>query len=243
MTRLKREKNSSAATNQTAINRLSGKLVERLTSQTGLSSAVIAIGAVSLCTDLGTKMIYPLLPLYLTTTLGAPAAIVGIVEGLAESSASVLKLFSGILADRIGQHKRLALIGYGMGAIAQVILALSFSWPSVLFARLTDRVGKGIRSTPRDLLIIHNSEENQRSSAFGLHHSLESIGEVVGPLLAALLLMKLAVEYRWIFAIALLPSAVGLWVLARFVPRLKQKPGDRKAGPVAFRWRGTSRPY
>lgn len=155
----------------------------------------------------------------------------------------MLKLFSGILADRIGKHKKLALLGYGMGAIAQIILALSFSWPSVLFARLTDRVGKGIRATPRDLLIIHNSRSDQRSSAFGLHHSLESVGEIIGPLLAALLLLKLALDYRWIFAIALIPSVAGLVLLARYVPSLRQSSGDRNTGPVAFQWQDTSRSY
>ncbi|MEM9087433.1 MAG: MFS transporter [Cyanobacteria bacterium P01_F01_bin.53] len=183
----------------------------------GLNNTVRALGLVSLFTDLASKMVYPITPIFLTTVLGAPAWTVGVVEGIAESTASILKLYSGWLSDRLGRRKPFAVLGYGLGAISKLILAVAGVWGHVLGARFLDRVGKGLRAAPRDALIAENCSPQQRGRAFGLHHSLETIGEVVGPLLGFAFLLYFTDNYRGVFAIAFLPAIVGVLVLATLV--------------------------
>ncbi|MEL6935503.1 MAG: MFS transporter, partial [Cyanobacteria bacterium J06607_17] len=149
-----------------------------MTNQTRLTRTVKALGWVSLLTDFASKMVYPLTPIFLTSVLGAPIWTVGVIEGIAESAASILKLYSGWLSDWAGQRKPFALAGYGLGALSKLGLALSGSWGHVLGARLFDRIGKGLRAAPRDVLIVENCTAAQRGQAFGLHHSLETVGEV-----------------------------------------------------------------
>ncbi|MEB3358916.1 MAG: MFS transporter [Synechococcales bacterium] len=174
---------------------------------------IVLLGLVSLCSDLASKMVYPITPIFLTTVLGAPAWTVGMVEGTAESTASLLKLYSGWLSDRFGRRKPFALAGYGLGAGSKLVLAFAGGWGQVLLARLVDRAGKGLRAAPRDALIAENCSANQRGRAFGLHHSLETIGEIAGPLLGVWLLQQLAVGYRGVFAIATLPALIGVLLL------------------------------
>ncbi|NER85003.1 MAG: MFS transporter, partial [Leptolyngbya sp. SIO1D8] len=191
--------------------------MEQSYSSKGLSGTVRALGLVSLFTDLASKMVYPVTPIFLTAVLGAPAWTIGVVEGLAESTASVLKLYSGWLSDRVGQRKPFAVMGYGLGAISKLILAVAGVWGHVLGARFLDRVGKGLRAAPRDALIAENCSPQQRGRAFGLHHSLETIGEVVGPLLGFVFLLQFTDNYRGVFAIAFLPAIVGVLVLVTLV--------------------------
>lgn len=203
---------------------------------------VQALGLVSLCSDLASKMVYPLTPVFLTTVLGAPVWTVGIVEGIAESAASILKLYSGWMSDLVGQRKPFAVAGYGLGAISKLVLALSGVWGHVLGARFIDRVGKGIRAAPRDVLITENCATHQRGRAFGLHHSLETVGEVVGPLLGFLFLQQFAGNYRGVFAIAFIPALLGvllLLVLVKEPGSVSQKVGE---GPQ-FTLRGLSPTY
>ncbi len=202
-----------------------------LEHSTQLNSTVRALGLVSLLTDLANKMVYPLTPVFLTTILGAPVWTVGMVEGIAESTASILKLYSGWMSDRMGHRKPFAILGYGLGAISKLGLALSSLWGHVLGARLVDRVGKGLRAAPRDALIAENSAPHQRGQAFGLHHSLESIGEVVGPFLGVLCLQQFAGNYRSVFAIAFLPALLGVMVLLLLVKEPKQTPEKTRKRP------------
>ncbi|MEL7511766.1 MAG: MFS transporter [Cyanobacteria bacterium J06554_3] len=158
-------------------------------------------------------MVYPITPLFLTVVLGAPVWTVGVIEGFAESAASLLKLYSGWLSDRAGKRKPFAVAGYGLGALSKLGLALAASWLMVLAARLLDRVGKGLRAAPRDALIAENCAPEQRGQAYGLHHSLETVGEVLGPLVGFVFLLRYTKQYRGVFAIAFLPALFGVLLL------------------------------
>ncbi|MEM8505069.1 MAG: MFS transporter [Cyanobacteria bacterium P01_D01_bin.1] len=195
---------------------------------------VRALGWVSLFTDLSTKMVYPITPLFLTAVLGAPVWSVGVVEGIAESAASLLKLYSGWLSDRAGSRKPFAVTGYGLGAVSKLGLAIAGSWVAVLAARLLDRVGKGLRAAPRDALIAENCEPERRGQAYGLHHSLETVGEVVGPLAGFCFLLLYAENYRGVFALAFVPAMIGLLVLLKWVREPRQVEGRRDLPKFTF---------
>ena len=203
---------------------------------------VVVLGLVSLCSDLASKMVYPITPIFLTGILGAPAWTVGVVEGLAESAASLLKLYSGWLSDRLGQRKPFAVIGYGLGALSKLALVFAGVWGHVLGARLIDRVGKGLRAAPRDALIAENCPAHQRGRAFGLHHSLETVGEIIGPLLGFWFLQQFAGSYRRVFAIAFIPALVGVVLLLALVAEPRQAPVSRRSLPQ-FTLRGLSPAY
>lgn len=206
-----------------------------------LSRTVLILGLVSLFSDLSSKMVYPLTPLFLTGVLGAPTWTVGVVEGLAESTASLLKLYSGWLSDRFGHRKPFAVVGYGLGAVSKLMLALAGGWGQVLGARLIDRTGKGLRAAPRDALIAENCPINQRGRAFGLHHSLETIGEIVGPLLGFWLLQRWVNNYRRVFAIATLPALLSVALLTSVrEPKPERRPVQSRPH---FTLRGLSPAY
>jgi len=202
-------------------------------------SNIILLGLVSLFTDISTEMIYPILPLYLSAVMGAGPAIIGIIEGIAESLASIVKLFSGILADRYGNKKRLAFAGYASSMINKVIILLSVSWAGVLVARIIDRFGKGIRTAPRDALIAESANRAQLGKAYGMHKGLDLLGTAIGILLAWLIIsgaFDSAIQsitsssselsrYKTIFIVSLVPALIGLSFLA-FV---KEKNNDFSA--------------
>jgi MFS family permease len=171
------------------------------------------LAVVSLLTDISSEMVYPLVPLYLSGTLGAPASIIGVIEGFAETTASILKWVSGALSDRWGKRKPFCIAGYGLAALAKPLMAAAFSWPLVLFARVLDRFGKGLRGSPRDALIADSTPAGLRGRAFGFHRSGDSIGAVGGPLLALLLLKLLPGDYRTAFLIAFIPGLLSTLVL------------------------------
>ncbi len=204
---------------------------------------VRSLGWVSLFSDLSSKMVYPITPLFLTVVLGAPVWTVGVVEGIAESTASLLKLYSGWLSDRAGQRKPFAVTGYGLGAVSKLGLALAGSWIAVLGARVLDRVGKGLRAAPRDALIAENCAPHQRGKAYGLHHSLETVGEVLGPLIGFLFLWQYSDNYRGVFLLAFLPALVGVLVLLKWVKEPKQKDAQRVRVPPKFTFAGLSPVY
>ena len=206
----------------------------------GLTPTVKALGWVSLLTDFASKMVYPLIPIFLTSVLGAPVWTVGVIEGIAESAASILKLYSGWLSDWVGQRKPFALAGYGLGTLSKLGLALSGTWIQVLGARLFDRIGKGLRAAPRDVLIVENCRAAQRGQAFGLHHSLETVGEVLGPLVGFIFLQYYAENYRGVFAIAFLPALLGVLILLTQVK--EHRPTTRKPRPQ-FTLRGLRPAY
>lgn len=200
----------------------------------GISLNVFILGVVSFCTDASTEMIYPLIPLFLTQTLGAPMAVLGIIEGLAEATASVMKGVSGWVSDRAGLRRPLVIGGYGLAALAKPLLALAAGWPMALAARMLDRFGKGLRGTPRDALIADSSEPARRGRAFGFHRSADQAGAVLGPLLALPLLSLFHQDLRAVFVVAFIPAAIGVATL--FAVR---ETGRRERGvrPPAFRLR------
>ena len=203
----------------------------------GVSRNVFILGLVSLATDASSEMIYPLVPLFLTRVLGAPIAVVGLIEGLAEATASALKGVSGWLSDRIGRRRPLVLAGYGLAAIAKPLLALAAGWPLVLAARVLDRFGKGVRGAPRDALIGDSSPERLRGRAFGFHRATDQIGAVIGPLLALALLAFFHQNLRALFIAAFVPAAVGVAILTA-VRETGRGPSPAVALP-GIRLRGT----
>ncbi len=174
---------------------------------------VRALGVVSCLTDVSTEMMYPLLPLFLTRTLGAGAAFVGLVEGVAETTASLLKLISGWLSDRLGRRKALVVWGYGLSSLTRPLMAMALLPGHVLGIRLLDRIGKGVRSSPRDALIADSTPADARGAAFGFHRAMDHLGAVVGPVLAFLLLPVVGGSYRAIFWLAGAPAALCVLVL------------------------------
>jgi MFS family permease len=177
---------------------------------------VFALGSVSLLTDISREMIFPLLPLYLTSVLGAGTAFVGLVEGIAESTSSILNIVSGWLSDKIRKRKTLMLWGYGISAITRPLIALATAGWHILLVRFVEKVGKGIRVPPRDALISESCTPDNRGRGFGLHRSMDNVGSIVGPLLAFSLLAYLGNDYRLLFWIAAIPAFLGLGVLAFF---------------------------
>ena len=177
-----------------------------------LSRTVVVLGLVSLLQDAGSEMITPLLPVFLVATLGSGPAVVGLVEGVAEATASFLKLLSGRLADRGWDKKRLVIGGYGLSNTARPLIGLAFGWGWVLCLRFFDRVGKGLRTSPRDALISASTPSRLRGKAFGFHRALDHTGAVVGPLIAYFLL-DAGVELRHVFLISVVPGLVLLLLL------------------------------
>ena len=174
---------------------------------------IIILGMVSLLTDISTEMVYPLLPLFLTTRLGATPAVVGLIEGIAESLASLLKVFSGYLADLFGRKKPLAILGYGSSTVGKVVLYLAGSWPVVLAARVIDRFGKGVRTAPRDALIADSSTPETRGRAYGLHRAMDTLGAAIGVLLAYYFITAYKGDYGRVFLWAMVPAFLGVAVL------------------------------
>jgi MFS family permease len=207
----------------------------------GLGSAfpsnVWALGVVSLLTDTSTEMAYPLLPLFLTRTLGAGAAFVGLVEGVAESTASLLKLVSGWLSDRLQRRKVLVTWGYSLSALTRPMLAMALVPSHVLGIRFLDRIGKGIRTSPRDALIADSTPAARRGAAFGFHRAMDHLGAVAGPILAFLLLPQVGGNYRAIFWWASIPAVLCVGVLVACV---REVPPQSLSAPLHFL---TLRPY
>ena len=182
-----------------------------------LGRNVIALGMVSFFTDVSSEMIYPLLPLFLTATLGASAAALGAIEGAAETTASLLKLASGWWSDRVRRRKPLVVFGYTLAALARPLVAVAQGAGHVLAIRLADRVGKGIRNAPRDALIAESVDASIRGRAFGFHRAADHAGAVLGPLVAFLLLQALSMDLRTVFWLALVPGALAVITVVLFV--------------------------
>jgi MFS family permease len=196
---------------------------------------VFLLGGVSFFTDISSEMLYPLVPVFLTAVLGAPMAVLGVIEGLAESVANILKIFSGWWSDRLGKRKPFVIGGYGLSAFSKPALALAAGWPFVLAMRLADRTGKGLRTSSRDALIADYTHPSQRGRAYGLHRAMDSFGAVLGPLAALYFMSRLGDRpeaYRTVFLWAFLPAALG--VLLLFVVR--EKPFTPRYQRPAFAW-------
>jgi MFS family permease len=199
----------------------------------GITGNVLILGLVSLFTDISSEMIYPLLPLFLTTVLGGGPAFLGLIEGVAESTASILKLVSGIMSDRVRRRKNLVLAGYGLSAIARPLIALATSPLAVLFIRFADRVGKGIRTSPRDALIADSIDPAIRGKAYGFHRSLDNAGALIGPLVATLLLTWFVKDLRTVFWLAAIPGGISVLLIVLKV-RETATTADGKKGDVGF---------
>ena len=194
-----------------------------------LPRTVVALGVVSLLTDVASEMVYPLLPLLLVGTLGASAAVVGLVEGAAESAAAALKLVAGAWSDRVGRRRPFVLWGYGVSSAARPLIGLVASWPAVLGLRVADRLGKGTRGAPRDALIAEAVAPERRGEAFGFHRAMDHAGALLGPLVAAVLLDFAGVGVRELFLWTTVPGALVVVVAVAYV---REPPArDRAAGP------------
>ena len=189
-----------------------------------LPPSIWALGFVSLLMDVSSEMIHSLLPLFMVGALGASALVVGVVEGLAESTALIVKVFSGALSDWLGRRKGLALLGYGLGALTKPVFALASGMGWVLGARLVDRVGKGIRGAPRDALVADIAPPEMRGAAFGLRQSLDTVGAFLGPLLAVGLMLLWANDFRRVFWVAVIPGVLAVLLLWLGV-REPERPG------------------
>jgi len=183
----------------------------------GLSKNVRNLGWVSFFNDVSSEMIYPLLPLFLTQVLGAGVLFVGLIEGIAESVSSFLKLFSGWLSDRFQKRKGIIFFGYSLASITRPMMGWAASSAHVLFLRFFDRVGKGVRASPRDALISQSCNEEDRGKAFGFQRMMDHAGAMVGPLIASLLMVVLTKNLRVIFYLSAIPAFLCLWVLFRGV--------------------------
>lgn len=175
-------------------------------------SNVMMIGFVSLFIDMSTEMVYPLIPLFLTTNLGATPTIVGIIEGIAECTASVLKVFSGYVGDMYRNKKKLTLIGYSAAIIYKIALLLSTSWTGVLAARVIDRIGKGIRVAPRDALVEESSEKDKLGRSYGLHKMMDMVGAALGVLLAYFIVTN-DIEFETAFLYSIIPAVIGVLII------------------------------
>ncbi|MBJ6727937.1 MFS transporter [Geomesophilobacter sediminis] len=197
----------------------------------GLSGNVFFLGLVSLFTDVSSEMIYPLLPLFLTSTLGAGPAFLGVIEGVAETTASLLKLCSGIVSDRVKARKPLVLFGYGLSALARPLIAAAPSAFTVLLIRTGDRIGKGIRTSPRDALIADSVDPEVRGKAYGFHRSMDHAGALVGPLIATFLLSYLVTDVRSVFWLAAIPGVIAVLLIV-FRVREVERHASASSSPV-----------
>jgi MFS family permease len=200
---------------------------------------VWVLGFVSLLMDVSSEMIHSLLPMFMVTVLGMSTALVGLIEGLAESTALIAKVFSGVLSDYLGKRKGLAVLGYGLGAFTKPLFAIATGAPTVLSARLLDRLGKGIRGAPRDALVADMTPAHLRGAAFGLRQSLDTVGAFLGPLLAVGLMLLWANDFRRVFWVAVIPGVLAVTLLLTGVREPKTPPRSGRSNPI--HWRNLTR--
>jgi len=206
---------------------------QRFSYRFGLSPPVWRLGWVSFFTDTAGEMIYPLLPLFLTQTLRAGAMSIGVIEGVAEAANSLLKILSGWLTDRWGTPKRLVLGGYSLSSAARPLIAIANAWPQVLLVRFSDRLGKGIRSSPRDAMLAAYAPEGMRGRVYGFHQAMDHAGAVVGPLIATVFLYFRPAEYRTLFGWTIVPGLiVVLLILGLPDDRRERAEPQARAGAV-----------
>lgn len=197
----------------------------------GIKKNVFVLGLVSLFTDIASEMVYPVIPLFLTLVLGAPMAVVGLIEGIAESTASLLKVFSGWYSDRTGRRKPLVLAGYSVSAISKPLMAFAYAWPIVLSARFMDRFGKGVRTSARDALIADSCDIVHRGKSFGLHKTMDTVGAVLGPVIAIAILYLTDDNYRLLFLVAFIPGLISIFLVKFLVSERRCVPNAN----VSFR--------
>jgi len=181
-----------------------------------ISRNIVVLGLVSFFNDFSSEMVYPIIPIFLVS-LGVPIAIIGLIEGIAESTASLLKVFSGWFSDRVQKRKVFVGFGYLFSSLSKIIMGVSQGWPLFLCGRVIDRIGKGVRTSPRDALIAESSLQEYRGKSFGLHRAMDTMGAVIGPLAALTLIGYFGDNLRPIFYLAFIPGIIGVFLLLLFV--------------------------
>lgn len=195
---------------------------------------IIFLGLVSFFADISAEMVYPIIPLYLTAVFGATPTLVGIIEGIAESIASLLKVFSGFISDKYQKKKPIAFAGYASGLIYKFALLFAGSWVGILGARVIDRIGKGIRTAPRDVMVAESADKATMGKAFGVHKALDMAGSALGILLAWFFLSHMGAEsYRFIFAVSIIPVVFALLMFGF----IKEKKGEREVKERVAFWK------
>ncbi|MDE3061272.1 MAG: MFS transporter, partial [Pseudomonadota bacterium] len=197
-----------------------------------IPSGIWALGFVSMFMDCSSELIHGLLPVFMISTLGLSAVSLGVVEGIAEATALITRIFSGALSDWLGKRKLLALMGYGLAAASKPLFPLATNMMTVLAARFIDRIGKGIRGAPRDALIGDLAPADIRGACFGLRQSLDTVGAVIGPGLAILFMLILADHIRTVLWIAVIPAAIAVLLLATFVREPDAAPKKSGEAPI-----------
>ena len=197
-----------------------------------IPSGVWVLGFVSMLMDISSEMVHSLLPMFMVTVLGTSAFTIGIIEGLAESTALVVKVFSGALSDYLGKRKGIAIFGYALGALTKPLFAIATGTGIVVTARLIDRLGKGIRGAPRDALVADITPSHIRGAAFGLRQSLDTVGAFTGPLIAVGLMLLWSNDFRSIFWVAVVPGLLAVALLLFGVREPEQHVGERRRNPM-----------
>ena len=197
-----------------------------------IPNGVWVLGFVSMLMDISSEMVHSLLPMFRVTVLGTSAFTVGIIEGLAESTALIVKVFSGALSDYLGRRKGLAVFGYALGALTKPLFAVASGIGMVVTARLLDRVGKGIRGAPRDALVADLTPSHVRGAAFGLRQSLDTVGAFAGPLIAVGLMLLWSNDFRSIFWVAVVPGLLAVALLLFGVREPERQPGTARTNPI-----------
>ena len=200
-----------------------------------IPTAIWVLGFVSMLMDISSEIIHSLLPVFLVSVLGASAFTVGLIEGVAESAALIVKVFSGTLSDYLGRRKMLAVIGYGLGALSKPLFAIATSAGMVLTARFVDRIGKGIRGAPRDALVADIAPPGVRGAAYGLRQSLDTVGAFTGPLLAVGLMLTWADDFRAVFWVAIIPGVLAVALLFFGVQEPTRHPREKPVNPIHWR--------
>lgn len=194
---------------------------------------VWVLGFVSMLMDISSEMIHSLLPLFMVTVLGTSALTVGLIEGLAEATALIVKVFSGVLSDYLGKRKALALLGYALGALTKPLFAIASSTGMVVTARLLDRVGKGVRGAPRDALVADMTPPEIRGAAFGLRQSLDTVGAFLGPLLGVGLMFLWSSDFRAVFWVAVVPGLMAVGLLLFGIQEPQATASARRVNPIS----------
>jgi MFS family permease len=209
----------------------------------GIPRQVILLGLISLFTDMASEMLYPVTPIFLSGVLGASMAIIGLIEGLAELTAGFLKGYFGFLSDKLGKRSIFVVLGYSLSALSKPLPGLLPNTITVLFSRVTDRIGKGIRTSPRDALLASYSDGDNTGAIFGLHRGMDTLGAVFGPLIALLLLNIYSNNFRLVFLIAFVPSlaAIGVSLLIKD-RKIDIAQRSRKLFPIGF-WKEAPKDY
>jgi len=197
----------------------------------GFGRNVFSTGLVSFFMDVSSEMIYPLVPLFLANVLGVNMAMIGLIEGIAESTASLLKVFSGWFSDRTRQRKSLMLAGYAISTLSRPIMAMSGAWQQVLASRFTDRLGKGIRTAPRDAIIAEATQSTHLGRAFSFHRAMDTMGAVVGPAITFFLLGFFNNDYRKIFWLSMVPGMIAVILIILFIQEKKRQPKPEAERP------------